>query len=978
MKTKTFGSRLIQLLLPALFCISIQLHSQVTIGLGEEPIAGSILQLKEKANVTDNGINSYRGIVLPRVTLSDENELYPMFLTDPSQPYDSATNPETAAYAGAKAALKSSHTGLTVYNTNGTVPFFKGLYIWSGDKWVYCWGASTWLDSGNQGTPASPATEDIYHTGDVGIGIEEAKSGSILDVSSTEKGIYIPLLGNSDIEAIDVSNIEEGLTVFNTDTRCFSYWKLNPDRITGKWLNMCGSSAQAEAEIGDCLDVKAKGIYIEGTSLTTSNYLSIPVTVISDGGTYSVTATTSNGYFFTATGIFPSAGTFIVNATGVGTPTSANPTPGDAVTITINNQIQGCTTKIPVLAATPDYTIVAVTPRPSEYIPGQPLDDNNFLSVTLSVKIPGRWNLITSTIKGYQFYGEGLIEEASGYNPNGSFPQIVTVQVPGYGTPDATPTGRTDRFLLSSVNSATSSNYPFDVKIAALSWNLNCSASIVNGTFTVGQGLAGTENIILSINATVPGPTTIYATGAGMTFKKAIALTTGTQTVTLNPDPANGDNAPTLGGTRYLSVSGDGFSGTCNIPVTINVAEATIDPNTIVASYLNEDNTSNATGRYILRYTVNTLDQPDKKIKIKLSGIKVTGAGDYTITSDTQNGVTYSVSGNFANPSNNETVILTPSGTPEKVGVYNYTIKDGKDVTLAIVRMTFAYRQFRVMSYTSANYYGFRNAAAINIMGGTLTFGPNGVVPCEASPSTYNRTSMPTAAILASDLNGTSSGSGPADILYIGYDLFDGSANADIISIIKDFVFNKHGILIFNIEYGQSYKVRLVNELFNTGSTANVCPSSTTGGGNAYGTFQSGSPIVTGPFGNIVGLRQNITVSNSSYIYQQYMPVANSWTVALRYVNGSNPNAGLSILHQKLGVFLSFDGTFHNGGDEMPNASANATTGMPGTSYPTAILFANLFAWALEYGAYNINPGYQVSTSHDVTYPSTFVPNKPN
>ena len=99
------------------------------------------------------------------------------------------------------------------------------------------------------------------------------------------------------------------------------------------------------------------------------------------------------------------------------------------------------------------------------------------------------------------------------------------------------------------------------------------------------------------------------------------------------------------------------------------------------------------------------------------------------------------------------------------------------------------------------------------------------------------------------------------------------------------------------------------------------------------------------------------------------MPVTNSYTVALK-----DSGLGLSILHQKLGGFLSFDGTFKDESDIMPNASANATTGMPGSSYPSAILFANLFAWALEYGAYNINPTYQVSTSHTVTYPTSFVP----
>lgn len=70
----------ISLILVILFGISHTMQAQVTIGLGEEPATGSVLQLKEIAQVTDDSHNSYKGLALPRVNLSNKIQLFPMFL----------------------------------------------------------------------------------------------------------------------------------------------------------------------------------------------------------------------------------------------------------------------------------------------------------------------------------------------------------------------------------------------------------------------------------------------------------------------------------------------------------------------------------------------------------------------------------------------------------------------------------------------------------------------------------------------------------------------------------------------------------------------------------------------------------------------------------------------------------------------------------------------------------------------------------
>jgi hypothetical protein len=111
-----------------------EISAQVTVGTGEETVKGAILQLKEKTGVTDDAFNAYRGLGLPRVTLSDKHQLYPMFLTDPDDP---ASGPN-AEYSGAgKTVLDKSHTGLIVYNLveDEDKDLCLGFNQWDGEQW---------------------------------------------------------------------------------------------------------------------------------------------------------------------------------------------------------------------------------------------------------------------------------------------------------------------------------------------------------------------------------------------------------------------------------------------------------------------------------------------------------------------------------------------------------------------------------------------------------------------------------------------------------------------------------------------------------------------------------------------------------------------------------------------------------------------------------------------------------------------------
>ena len=60
--------------------LAVSLYSQVTIGMGEAPVGGALLQLKETES---NNTNANKGLGLPRVKLTSETNLYPMFASNP-------------------------------------------------------------------------------------------------------------------------------------------------------------------------------------------------------------------------------------------------------------------------------------------------------------------------------------------------------------------------------------------------------------------------------------------------------------------------------------------------------------------------------------------------------------------------------------------------------------------------------------------------------------------------------------------------------------------------------------------------------------------------------------------------------------------------------------------------------------------------------------------------------------------------------
>ncbi len=110
---------------------SIQFNAQVTVGSGTEPNKGAILDIKENepSNPTDNNSTATRGIGFPRVNLTSETNLFPMFEDDGAGGY------KKGSLTFVKADEDLKHEGLVVYNIQGNLT--EGFYYWDGTKWKF-------------------------------------------------------------------------------------------------------------------------------------------------------------------------------------------------------------------------------------------------------------------------------------------------------------------------------------------------------------------------------------------------------------------------------------------------------------------------------------------------------------------------------------------------------------------------------------------------------------------------------------------------------------------------------------------------------------------------------------------------------------------------------------------------------------------------------------------------------------------------
>lgn len=272
---------------------------------------------------------------------------------------------------------------------------------------------------------------------------------------------------------------ENGLTIFNKDTRCYNIW----DGTQLKWTNLCGTPDPAEFTLSSCTaPTKVSGSYRAQNNLSTNNTYALSVNVTATGS-YVIRVNTTNGYYFTKSGIFANTGVQTVILEGVGTPTNSGI---DNVTLNINgvDVTTSCTLpSINVAAAQTSFTLDCGNATVhGSYLTKVALDGTNYIDVPITtVYTPGTANITTASVNGIYFSSGNVTITNS----------TTSIRLYGYQTPSSTGTNiyqftdPSNNITCSVVIEVKSSKGTFANPVARCSEILEENASAADGFYWI-------------------------------------------------------------------------------------------------------------------------------------------------------------------------------------------------------------------------------------------------------------------------------------------------------------------------------------------------------------------------------------------------------------------------------------------------------------------------------------------------------------
>ena len=231
--------------------------SQVTIGTQSSPLQGALLDLKQNDDPA-GGTTATKGMMYPRVALSDPNNLAPML-----------------AGTDLAAAIKLQYKGLIVYNVTEDANFHKGLYVWDGAAWN---PVQTGVQNSDNVLKASNG---------LSISTDSVVLGGSLDrntvVDLNGKNLAFNNTGNVGIgTATPTAKLEVKGTVIS-DSTLFVADTLTANKNTFfKWSNP--SEGKVLAQLG--IDTSTGEVYTVGTAsnITPFNYLTYQLKTSVSGG----------------------------------------------------------------------------------------------------------------------------------------------------------------------------------------------------------------------------------------------------------------------------------------------------------------------------------------------------------------------------------------------------------------------------------------------------------------------------------------------------------------------------------------------------------------------------------------------------------------------------------------------------------------------------------------------------------------------
>jgi hypothetical protein len=273
------------------------------------------------------------------------------------------------------------------------------------------------------------------------------------------------------------------------------------------------------------------------------------------------------------------------------------------------------------------------------------------IQLGVNVTTAGSYIISTGTNNGIEFSASGTFT-ATG-------PQTITLV--GIGTPLATGTfPYTPKVGAGCTFFITVTDPVAQVATYTLGGDPGlCNTFKLNGNYIAGFNMTSDNTAEVSVNVTSPGSYSIKTdTLDGLSFSKSGTFTTtGIQKVTLQ---ASGSGTVPQG----LLFTTHGGTSSCAFPLTV----LTPGPPATYVLESNQDHTCtgySVTGNYLAGTPL--LHTNNMAVKVT-----VTVLGNFTISTDMVNGMTFSFTGSFVTLGS-QIVILTGYGTPVSTGTYTFT-----------------------------------------------------------------------------------------------------------------------------------------------------------------------------------------------------------------------------------------------------------------------------------------------------------------
>jgi hypothetical protein len=301
---------------------------------------------------------------------------------------------------------------------------------------------------------------------------------------------------------------------------------------------------------------------------------------------------------------------------------------------------------------------LSITPKGSYYIGKAITGDTNYLQVTVNVEATGSYSIQSDKQNGVQFAGTGTFTNTG----------VQSISLIATGTPLLV---KTTTFTIAFQGSSCTADVTIQDTAGSGSGNTAqytfggapnaCTNPTIKGNYYAKAALGISNTVAISVNVTKAGTYSITtSTINGYKFSGSGTFTsTGAQTITLT-----GSGTPALAETDVFGLSGSGSLCSFNIPVT-----------TAPVAVFTLSGAPNACTNFVVAGTYGIGTQLTTGNTVVLN-VNVTSLGTYTVSSNLQNGFSFSTSGTFTT-TGPQSITLSGSGTPIDSVLTAFTVTVG-------------------------------------------------------------------------------------------------------------------------------------------------------------------------------------------------------------------------------------------------------------------------------------------------------------